>query len=1008
MSQHEVINLIIPAPKVHIISRKNSPKKLPDRLIKTFFSKFLVTTYSHEKDHCAAVNDLQESMRGKNTAGIKMKQTLVEKEKDRDTLLTQLDEKTEKLYEMNQKFLKQQNELQVLTLEIRSFEDKFREQKMQSGQKVQEAEGLRKQITQMVDEISQLEAVRDRTLKHNKQLNNDVKTMTGETQRLNEEIRGLKKQLELMRKDVNEKAAELHNIHHVVGLKDADNVDILNRYQEINVECDRLARDSKINAENCRALQRDLAATQDVRTALERRLKEQTLEIQKLVEHSEELQRVVTEGDLQIEELREMCRRGDEEREQILLDLETVRQINSKIEGQREAHARQAANRGVEVWHSTLKNARCTLKLYPGQSHTESQVSHLKTVASTAQRSRDDLHNKLQEVSMELELANQRNTFLDKQVNDLQESMRGKNTAGIKMKQTLVEKEKDRDTLLTQLDEKTEKLYEMNQKFLKQQNELQVLTLEIRSFENKFREQKMQSGQKVQEAEGLRKQITQMVDEISQLEAVRDRTLKHNKQLNNDVKTMTGETQRLNEEIRGLKKQLELMRKDVNEKAAELYNIHHVVGLKDADNVDILNRYQEINVECDRLARDSKINAENCRALQRDLAATQDVRTALERRLKEQTLEIQKLVEHSEELQRVVTEGDLQIEELREMCRRGDEEREQILLDLETVRQINSKIEGQREAHARQAANRPHLHLVNVSQYLLERRLCESLKRQVAAEKDCARNLEYIIKTSRQQEFDNQTSVEDLHGMVNHLKAKLQLKETELAGAREQYQLICNEHDNLKQENATLLRNVTDERFEREKAKNESNILKHKLAAASPKPPSSQQATANKPPPLFERPVSYEPTLSPSVVRKRTARRVHVSSADETDDSIMREINRSMKSKITTTPAAGVPSTNVSSIMTSLTETSFEDQTLDSERPVEHSIDSLPPSGPARPSPGRVPVREKKDSVVESELSRHSSVVVDDGMSEATFDGDEDDSVYQAIKSSQRSGGIQQ
>ena len=28
---------------------------------------------------------------------------------------------------------------------------------------------------------------------------------------------------------------------------------------------------------------------------------------------------------------------------------------------------------------------------------------------------------------------------------------------------------------------------------------------------------------------------------------------------------------------------------------------------------------------------------------------------------------------------------------------------------------------------------------------------CESLKRQVAAEKDCARNLEFIIKTGRQQ-----------------------------------------------------------------------------------------------------------------------------------------------------------------------------------------------------------------------------------------------------------------
>ena len=54
-----------------------------------------------------------------------------------------------------------------------------------------------------------------------------------------------------------------------------------------------------------------------------------------------------------------------------------------------------------------------------GMTHTESQVSHLKTVALAAQRSRDDLHNKLSEVNMELELVNQRNNFLEKQVNSV-------------------------------------------------------------------------------------------------------------------------------------------------------------------------------------------------------------------------------------------------------------------------------------------------------------------------------------------------------------------------------------------------------------------------------------------------------------------------------------------------------------------------------------------------------------------------------------------------------------
>jgi hypothetical protein len=44
-------------------------------------------------------------------------------------------------------------------------------------------------------------------------------------------------------------------------------------------------------------------------------------------------------------EYQSLIKQHEEERKHILLDLETVREINSKIEGQREAHARQAANR---------------------------------------------------------------------------------------------------------------------------------------------------------------------------------------------------------------------------------------------------------------------------------------------------------------------------------------------------------------------------------------------------------------------------------------------------------------------------------------------------------------------------------------------------------------------------------------------------------------------------------------------------------------------------------------
>ena len=99
----------------------------------------------------------------------------------------------------------------------------------------------------------------------------------------------------------------------------------------------------------------------------------------------------------------------------------------------------------------------------------------------------------------------------------------------------------------------------------------------------------------------------------------------------------------------------------------------------------------------------------------------------------------------------------------------------------------------------------------------------------------------------------------------------------------------------------------------REKAKNESNILQHQLKSLTPKPPSPSRQEAlfepksgpsepSRPQPDIQsdykyrsEPVFYEHTLSPSVVRSRSrsarAKR-YISSNDETDDSIMKEISK--------------------------------------------------------------------------------------------------------------------
>ena len=77
--------------------------------------------------------------------------------------------------------------------------------------------------------------------------------------------------------------------------------------------------------------------------------------------------------------------------------------------------------------------------------------------------------------------------------------------------------------------------------------------------------------------------------------------------------------------------------------------------------------------------------------------------------------------------------------------------------------------------------------------------------------------------------------------------------------------------------------------------KNEANTLKNRLETLTPKPSSAlpkPEGLSNIRSLVAPDPVFYQPTLSPSSVKRNVARGArHFSSNDETDDSIMKEIS---------------------------------------------------------------------------------------------------------------------
>ena len=542
----------------------------------------------------------------------------------------------------------------------------------------------------------------------------------------------------------------------------------------------------------------------------------------------------------------------------------------------------------IALEEEVMKSSTSLHTVKADNNQTLAQITHLKSVALAAQKSRDDLHSKISEVSMELQLAKQKNVFLEKQVSDLQDSVRDKHAEVVKMRETLINKEKNHDEILSQLDEKSEKIYDMNQRFAEQQGVLQTLNQDMKELEKKVKEQKENASQKEREAQTMKKYLSRLTEDLSEVETSRNALRQQNKDMSTDIQNMVSENQRLNDDIRDLNENIGKLRQNIHEKEQELRTIEHVIKLKDSDCQDIYTKYKDLSLECEKLARDAKQNAENCQSLQRELVATRDIRDALEGRLKEQAIEIQKVVSNNEALSSKIRNLELYISKQTNTLNIKEAENRQIVLDLETVREINNKIEGQRDAHAQLSANRAVEveQLQHVIETLTED--CNAFKLQLNAEKDCVRNLEYIIHKERQNEFENQETLEQGRNKVSKLEAKLHVQDKEMNELEMKYKRLTADYDSLKEQNNKLMRDVTHEKFERAKVSNEVNLLKETLNATSINNSMANSIQSFNTTSIFsdvKEGASFASSKPPRPLRQPA------SSNEETDDSIMKIIS---------------------------------------------------------------------------------------------------------------------
>uniref|UniRef100_A0A3B4X9M1 Centrosomal protein 135 n=1 Tax=Seriola lalandi dorsalis TaxID=1841481 RepID=A0A3B4X9M1_SERLL len=155
---------------------------------------------------------------------------------------------------------------------------------------------------------------------------------------------------------------------------------------------------------------------------------------------------------------------------------------------------------------------------------------------------------------------------------------------------------------------------------------------------------------------------------------------------------------------------------------------------------------------------------------------------------------------------------------LEEEQHKAQEEKAALLSDLASVRELCVKLDSGKELTARQLTSKS-MDLERVTGELEDvRSEAELLKKQLASERLTVRNLETLLSTNRHKEFQTHLTASERESELKLLRDRLTLADSKTAEHSREVSQLRGKVSQLQTEMDVLKRQLTTERFERERA----------------------------------------------------------------------------------------------------------------------------------------------------------------------------------------------
>ena len=327
----------------------------------------------------------------------------------------------------------------------------------------------------------------------------------------------------------------------------------------------------------------------------------------------------------------------------------------------------------------------------------QNEIKKLESLIQTLEKSKEDLIHKLQSTTKERNNDERDKSIYVSEISSLKKTLVAKESEIEEMRSSIIELDQRNDMIQSQLDYKTEELYQIqnalesqNKESVESKQRLNIMATKEESYERRLQERE-------REIEGLVKQLKNISRELHNMKEMENIRVHDTNQLSNDVEILTKENQTAMEQIMKLSEEKEHYKIEFENITGRFKDLQQKVRATEIDKGDIQTSYKEVWAENQRFKdtvgkMNFQINELNQRiqVLERDLHGAHIAIGDYEKNNEQLIYEIQ-------QYDRNVSSLSTQLENVYQQLNQERDARDSLLQDHENQRNLSFSLEASKE-----------------------------------------------------------------------------------------------------------------------------------------------------------------------------------------------------------------------------------------------------------------------------------------------------------------------